>query len=256
VWYFRELEVERSYLSTVGLVALVVLLAEVDLELISIQMWFGSLASGTAIGIGVGLIGIYIFRKYAKNKWKNVFFFALAYAAYFVGLAFEISAIATTLAAALVVSTYGYSIGLWYRQKDIPAPSNMAFFFYLASGVWLLLGWQAHTEIDPVTMRGILPALAIIMLSIFVLRRFSPLSVEKQWLRLLRQLAGVLLLLLGALLLWPYEALLTTINVEIALVAAIFLILALRASIKPLFELIGLQLSWPNIEKENNQMKK
>jgi hypothetical protein len=126
----------------------------------------------------------------------------------------------------------------------------------LASGVWLLLGWQAHTEIDPVTMRGILPALAIIMLSIFVLRRFSPLSVEKQWLRLLRQLAGVLLLLLGALLLWPYEALLTTINVEIALVAAIFLILALRASIKPLFELIGLQLSWPNIEKENNQMKK
>ena len=33
VWYFREMNVERTYLSTVGLITLVILLVEIDLEL-------------------------------------------------------------------------------------------------------------------------------------------------------------------------------------------------------------------------------
>jgi hypothetical protein len=245
VWYFRELNVERSYLSTIGLVTLVVLLVEIDLALVSLQLWLGTLASGTAIGIAVGFFGIYLFRRLKQLKWKNTFFFAWAYVAYLAGLAFETSAIATTLAAALVVSTYGFSIGLWHRQKDIPVPSNFPFFFYLSAGIWITLGWQAHTVLDPVNLNGILPALAVITISILVIRRIAPISTENRWARLLRKETGVFLLLFGSVLFWPQEAFLTTISVEIALAAAVFLIVLLRFSIEPLFDLIGVQLSWP-----------
>jgi hypothetical protein len=250
VWYFRELNIERSYLSTVGLIALVVLLVEIDLVVLSINFWVGTLASGTAIGIGVGFLGIYLYRRLRRLKreieWKNAFFFGLAYFAYLAGIFFQTSAITTTLAAALVVSVFGYSTGLWYRQKDIPVPSNTPIFFYLAAGLWLALGWQAHVAIDPTSLMGILAALVVITLGILAAWKIAPLSSENRWSRLLRKEVGVLLLLLGSLLFWPQEAFLTTISVEIALVAGIFLIILLRVSIKPFFDLIGVQLSWPS----------
>lgn len=246
VWYFRQLNVERSYLSTIGIITLVVLLAEIDLALVSLQLWLGTLASGTAIGIALGFFGIYLFRRLKQFNNKNIFFFGWAYFSYLVGLAFETSAIATTLASALVVSTYGYSIGLWYRQKDIPVPSNTPFFFYLSALIWITLGWQAHTVIDPISLVGILPALAVITLSILIIRRVAPIAVENRWERLLRKETSVFLLLFGSVLFWPQQGSLTTISVEIALGAAVFLIVLLRFSIKPFFDLIGVQLSWPD----------
>ena len=245
VWYFRELNVERSYLSTIGLITLVVLLEEIDLALVSLQLWLGTLASGTAIGIGLGFLGIYLYRKFKQFKWKNAFFFGWAYVAYLVGIALETSAIATTLAAALVVSTYGFSIGLWLRQKDIPVPSNTPFFFYLSASVWLALGWQAHTVLDPTSLYGIFAALAVITLSILIIRRVSPISSENRWRRLIRKETSAFLLLLGSVLFWPQQAFLSTISVEIALGAAVFLIILIRYSIKPIFDLLGVQLSWP-----------
>jgi len=245
VWYIRELNVERSYLSTIGLITLVVLLEEVDLAVVSLQLWLGTLASGTAIGIGLGFFGIYLFRKLKQFKWKNAFFFAWAYVAYLVGIVFETSAIATTLAAALVVSTYGFSIGLWLRQKDIPVPSNTPFFFYLSAAVWLALGWQAHTVLDPTSLYGIFAALVVITLSVLIIRRVSPISSEDRWRRLIRKETSAFLLLLGSVLFWPQQAFLSTISVEIALGAAVFLIILIRYSIKPIFDLLGVQLSWP-----------
>jgi hypothetical protein len=245
VWYFRELNVERSYLSTIGLITLVVLLEEVDLALVSLQLWLGTLASGTAIGIGLGFLGIYLYRKLKQFKWKNAFFFGWAYVSYLVGIVFGTSAIATTLAAALVVSTYGFSIGLWLSQKDIPVPSNTPFFFYLSAAVWLALGWQAHTVLDPTSLYGIFAALVVITLSVLIIRRVSPISSEDRGRRLIRKGTSAFLLLLGSVLFWPQQAFLSTISVEIALGAAVFLIILIRYSIKPIFDLLGVQLSWP-----------
>ncbi len=245
VWYFRELNVERSYLSTIGLITLVVLLEEVDLALVSLQLWLGTLASGTAIGIGLGFFGIYLYRKLKQFKWKNAFFFGWAYISYLVGIVFGTSAIATTLAAALVVSTYGFSIGLWLRQQDIPVPSNTPFFFYLSAIVWLALGWQAHTVLDPTSVYGIFAALVVITLSVLIIRRVSPISTEDRGRRLIRKGTSAFLLLLGSVLFWPQQAFLSTISVEIALGAAVFLIILIRYSIKPIFDLLGVQLSWP-----------
>jgi hypothetical protein len=249
VWYFRELNVERSYLSTIGLVALVVLLVEIDLAVLSLRSWLGTLASGTAVGIAVGFVGIYLFRRVKQRKWKNVFFFGWTYVAYLAAIAIDTSAIAATLATALVVSTYGYSIGLWRRSGDIPVPSNTPFFFYLAAGVWITLGWQAHAVLSLTSLSGIFPVLVIVAISVLVIRKIAPILKEDRWIRLLRKETGVLLLLLGGILFWPQQAFLTTISVEIALLAALFLIILLRVSIKTLFELIGVQFSWTTENK-------
>jgi hypothetical protein len=255
VWYFRELNVDRSYLSTIGLITLVVLLLEIDLALVSLQLWLGTLVSGLAIGIAIGFLGVSFFRRFKHNKKKisGIFFFIWAYSAYLVGLIFETSAITTTLAAALVVSTYGYSIGLWYNKEDIPVPSNSPMFFYLSAGIWLALGWQAHTVLDPMSLFGILPALVVISTTIFVSRKIVPISTKNSWAMLLRKLGSVLLLLFGAMLFWPKQAFLTTVSVEIAIGAAILLILLLRYSIKPIFEFIGVELSWPVNDSTENQ---
>jgi hypothetical protein len=248
VWYFRELEVERSYLSTVGLITLVVLLVEIDLALYSWQIWLGTLASGIAIGLAVGFLGVYLLRKAKSFKWRNAFFFAGAYAAYLTGLLFETSAITTTLASALVISTYGLSTGLWERRKDIPVPSSFLFFFLLGSAIWILLGWQAHTSLTPASLYGILPALAVIAISILILRKLAPVSSENRWIRLIRKETGVFLLLLGSILFWPQQAFLSTLSVEIALVTAALLIILLRKAINPLLDLIGVDHNWSEIE--------
>lgn len=245
LWQLRELDVERTYLSTLGQISLAVLLVEVDLAVLSLRPWLGTLFSGLGIGTAVGFIGIYLFHKLKRAKFTHAFFFVWAYLAYLSGIAFGTSAIATTLAAALVVATYGYSVGLWITPQDIPVPSNTPFFLYLSAGVWLTLGWQAHAVVNPSNLLAIPVALAIITLSILIIRKIAPISTENRWLRLLRKEARMLLLLLGSMLLWPQHAFLTTISVEIALLAALVLIVLLRAFVRPFFDLLGIQLTWP-----------
>ena len=252
VWYFRELTVERSYLSTVGQVALAVLLVEIDLEVISLQFWVGTLLSGIAVGLAIGFAGIALYRRLKIPRLKNWFFFGWAYLAYLTGLALGTSAIAVTLAAALVVAAYGFSIGLWLRGSDIPLPAKTPPFFYLTAGVWILLGWQTHTSIDVSSLPGILAALVVTTVGLLVLRRTIPVSPEVNlWSNLLRKETGILLLVFGSILFWPRQALLTTISVEIALAAALLLIILLRELLKPLFEMMGVELSWPTDRDSN-----
>jgi NhaP-type Na+/H+ or K+/H+ antiporter len=227
-------------------VALAVLLVEIDLEVISLQFWVGTLLSGAAVGLGIGFAGVALFRKLKRPKVKNWFFFGWAYLAYLIGLALGTSAIAVTMAAALVVAAYGFSIGLWLRESDIPLPSKTPLFFYLTAGVWILLGWQAHTTVDPSSLPGILAALVVITAGILVLRRVVPVSEgDGRWSDLFRKETGVLLLLFGGILFWPRQALLTTLSVEIALAAALLLIILLKELLKPLFDMLGVELSWP-----------
>jgi hypothetical protein len=44
------------------------------------------------------------------------------------------------------------------------------------------------------------------------------------------------------------ETTLTAWNVEVALISAVLLIFLLRETIKPIFALFGIQLSWPSDE--------
>ena len=246
VWFFRELKAGRTYLSTIGQVALAVLLVEIDLEVISLQFWVGTLLSGVAVGLAIGFAGIALYRRLRLPQLRNWFFFIWAYLAYLTGLALGTSAIAVTLAAALVVAAYGFSIGLWLRGSDIPRPSNTPLFFYLTAGVWILLGWQTHTSVDIGSLPGILIALVVSTAGTLVLRRVIPIAEgDPRWFDLIRKETAFLLLLFGSILFWPRQALLTTISVEIALAASLLLIILLKELLKPLFDMLGVELSWP-----------
>ncbi len=246
VWYFRELKVERTYLSTIGQVALAVLLVEIDLEVVSLQFWVGTLLSGIAVGLAIGFTGIALYRRLKLPQLRAWVFFVWAYLAYLTGLALGTSAIAVTLAAALVVAAYGFSIGIWLRGSDIPRPSNTPLFFYLTAGVWILLGWQTHTSVDIGSLPGILTALVVITAGSLALRRVLPIiEGNTRWSDLIRKETAVLLLLFGSILFWPRQALLSTISVEIALAASLLLIILLKELLKPLFDMLGVELSWP-----------
>jgi hypothetical protein len=246
VWYYRELNVERSYLSTIGLITLVLLLVEIDIALLSVRYWLGTLASGLAVGIAMGFLGLEIYRRLRRQQFKGGFFIVWAYLAYLIGLALGTSAIAVTLAAALVVAAYGFSIGLWNKPEDIPVPANTPAFFFLASGIWLILGWQAHTTPQFSILPGVLAALAVIAAAILVVGRTTLAGDgEDRLMGLVRKETGVLLLLIGSVILWPGEAFVTTISVEMALLIAAFLIVLLRFVLVPLFDLLGIELSWP-----------
>lgn len=246
VWYYRELKVERSYLSTIGLITLVLLLAEIDIALPSVRFWLGTLASGLAVGIAMGFLGLEVYRRIRRQKFKDGFFILWGYLAYLVGLGLGTSAIAVTLAAALVVAAYGFSIGLWNKPEDIPVPANTPALFYLAAGIWLILGWQAHTTPQFTILPGVLIALVVIAAAILVVGRVAKSSDgEDRLMSLVRKETGVLLLLTGSIILWPADAFLTTISVELALLIAAFLIVFLRIVLVPLFDFLGIELSWP-----------
>jgi hypothetical protein len=111
--------------------------------------------------------------------------------------------------------------------------------------LWISLGWQAHTVYIPDNLPGIMIALAVITVAILIAWKVAPISKENRIHRLIRKETGVFLLLFGGEIFWPKQAFLTTTSVEIALGAAITLILLLRFSIQPIFDLIGVELSWP-----------
>ena len=54
------------------------------------------------------------------------------------------------------------------------------------------------------------------------------------------------LLLLGVLLLWPQEAVLTLIPLAVALLASLVVVLILRIVIYQAFDLAGIELRWPD----------
>lgn len=245
IWTLRELTVERSYLSTLGLVALAILLLEIDVAVISPRSWMGTLIAGVAFGLAVGFISLSIYRRLPPPVWRG-YFWITAYIAYLTGLVFGVSPIATTLATAIVVATYGYSTRLWPTPSDIPAPGQSLAFFTLASIVWLVLGWQAHIQPGATDLTGILAAMVVVTLGIIVIRNQVPLNQEKRWSRLVRKEIRVLLLLVGASFFWPLQADLTVLSVEIAILSAVLVIFLLRQSIKPIFDLFGIHLDWPS----------
>jgi hypothetical protein len=245
VWYFRESAVERSFLSTLGQISLVVLLTEIDLAIISWRSLFGSFFSGAAIGFVLGFVGLALYRQIKNPGLKKLYFFFWAYVTYLGGAALETSPIAATLAAAILVAVYGYNTGLWASRKEIPVPVRIPLFFYLSATAWLVLGWQASTNL-PLEKLVSLPVITVIVMGgVLVLRKLLPLNPADSELQFIKKSGAILMLLGGALLLWPAEGALSTLLVELAILISIALILLLREIIHPLFDLLEVPFYWP-----------
>ena len=245
VWKIRERSVDLSYLSTIGLVTLTTLLVEIDLAVVNVKDIIGGFLSGTSIGLALGALGIWLFMKINQEKWKTPFFYLWTYIVFSIGIFLDTSPIAITLASTIVISIYGKYKRIWTKERDISVPSNSSFFIYLFSLIWIGLGWQAHTSIESINFLSIFLSLLVIAIGILFVRKYAPITSENRWLKLFLQETSIFLFLISTILLWPEDAFLTALEVEIALGTAIFLIVLLRYWTKPIFEFFGVKLNWP-----------
>jgi hypothetical protein len=116
------------------------------------------------------------------------------------------------------------------------------------AGTWLLLGWQAHVPLTAVHITGIGLVLVAAAFGVLVGRWLDPMpeaSVQPLPQALLRKQGRVFLLLLGVLLLWPQEAMLTLFPLAVALLAALMIIFILRIVIYQILDMAGVELRWP-----------
>ena len=249
LWFIRELNIERSFLSTIGQITLVLLLAEIDIAMTSFPTWLGSLISGVSLGFLLGFLSILLYRRWYIKAWEIPYFFFWSYLSYGISLLLQVSPIASTLAAALIAAAYGYNTGLWQNDKEFPNLTSTPVFLIVSSGVWLLLGWQAEAIIIPGSLPGVPAALLILLAGVLITRKFYPRLEYDTWLRLLQKGINTLLLLTGGILLWPRQAYLTTFSVELALIGSVFLIFLIRETVRPIFDFIGIRLDWPHVEE-------
>ena len=249
MWQLRERATGSSDLGAFGQLTLALLLVEVDVALHPLGPFLGSLFSSAALGLFLGFVGVRLAPRFPAGRTRNLFYLGLIYFAYLAGVLIGLSGVTMATMTGLVVASYSYSVGLWPTKEEWPAPLNQGVVFVLMAGTWLLLGWQAHVPLTTVHITGIGLVLVAAAFGVLVGRWFDPIpeaSVQPLPQSLLRKEAKVFLLLLGVLLLWPQNAVLTILPLAVALLAALVIIFILRVVIYQVLDMAGIELRWPD----------
>ena len=249
MWQLRERATGSSDLGAFGMLTLALLLVEVDVALHPLGPFLGSLFSGAALGLFLGFVGVRLAPRFPAGKTRNLFYLGLIYFAYLAGVMIGTSGVTMAIMTGLVVASYSYSVGLWPTKEEWPVSLNQGWVFVLMAGTWLLLGWQAHVPLTAVHITRIGLVLVAAAFGVLVGRWLDPMpedSVQPLPQSLLRKQGKVFLLLLGVLLLWPQEAVLTIVPLAVALFAALVGILILRLVIFEILDLVGVKLRWPD----------
>jgi NhaP-type Na+/H+ or K+/H+ antiporter len=245
VWQVREQSSQRTYLSVFGLLAVAFLLAEVDLTLHSVGTWLSTLLAGAGFGLVFGVLTVSVAKHLVSPEARNWFLLGVAYGTYLFGVVLDISGIALTLMTGLVAAIYGRHAGVWPNERSLPSPLNRASAFWMLSGVWLLLGWQAHVPLTAVRVAGMgfgLIAVAVGLLVGWWLAPPHENETRSLWRRLWLNERKVFLLVGGKLLLWSPAIMLEPLIVIIALVGSSVVIGLLHYILYPFFQLIGVEL--------------
>ena len=249
MWQLRERATGSSDLGAFGQLTLALLLVEVDVALHPLGPFLGSLFSGAALGLFLGFVGVRLAPRFPPGKARNLFYLGLIYFAYLTGVMIGTSGVTMAIMTGLVVASYSYSVGLWPTKEEWPVSLNQGWVFVLMAGTWLLLGWQAHVPLTAVHITGIGLVLVAAAFGVLVGRWLDPMpeaSVQPLPQALLRKQGKVFLLLLGVLLLWPQEAMLTLFPLAVALLAALVIIFILRIVIYQVLDMVGIELRWPD----------
>ena len=249
MWQLRERATGSSDLGAFGMLTLALLLVEVDVALHPLGPFLGSLLSGAALGLFLGFVGVRLAPRFPAGKTRDLFYLGLIYFAYLAGVMIGTSGVTMAIMTGLIVASCSYSVGLWPTKEEWPASLNQGWIFVLLAGTWLLLGWQAHVPLTTVHITGIGLVLVAAAFGVLVGRWFDPIpeaSVQPLPQSLLRKEAKVFLLLLGVLLLWPQNAVLTILPLAVALLAALVIIFILRVVIYQVLDMAGIELRWPD----------
>ena len=256
IWQVHEHQTGSTDLGVFGPLTLALLLVEVDVLLHPLGSFLGSLFTGVGLGLILGIIAAQVAVRIPIGKKRFIYYFALAYVSYLIGSILGTSGIAMAISTGLVLTTYSYSTGKWTATDEIPFLLNNTWIFALLAGAWLFMSWQAHV---PVTQEQLIAsgvgvtaaALSILIRRIYQIstRNYSGRSFLNEFFRKERK---VLLLILGALLVWPRQAVLDSLPLVTALIAAFVLILILRIALDSVFELMGVELRMPK-ESSNDE---
>jgi len=249
IWQVHEQQTGSTDLGIFGPLTLALLLVEVDVSLHPMGSFLGSLFTGVGIGLFIGIIAAQVAVRIPVGNMRFIYYFALSYVSYLIGSMLGTSGIAMAVTTGLTVTTYSYSTGKWATHDEIPFMLNLNWIFALLAGAWLLLSWQAHV---PATQEQLVASgVGVIAAALSILiRRIYEKSLTKHTRKsflneFFRKERKVLLLILGALLVWPRQAVLDYLPLVSALIAALVLILILRIVLEPIFELMGVKLRLP-----------
>jgi len=248
VWQARERATGSNDLGAFGQLTLALLLAEVDVTLHPLGPFLGSLFTGAGLGLLLGYIGVRVAFRLPPGEARNLFCLGLAYLAYLVGAMPGTSGVAAAAMTALMVAVYGYNVGLWPTMATLPAPLDRRGIFLLMAATWLLLGWQAHVPLATTHVMGIGLGLVAAAVGVLVGRWLAlpPVGAVRPLSKaLLRKQRKVFLLLLGALLLWPREAVLGPWPLTVALLAALATMFILRTMLHGVLGLLGIEIRQP-----------
>ena len=252
MWQVRERAVGSTELGAFGQLVLAFLLVEVGVILHPLNLFLGSLFVGASLGLILGYVGVRLAFRLPVGDARNYFCLGLAYVAYLAGALIGGSAVVTAAVTALTVSVYGYNVGLWPTTLMLPAPLNRSGVFVVLTGIFLLLGWQAHVPLTGARVAGIGLGLVAAAMGIMLGRWLAPLPEEATLplhQALLRKERKVALLLLGTLLLWPQEALLEPWPLALALLGALVAIFFLRIMLDPVYDLFEIERRPPGVSR-------
>ena len=248
MWQLHERDIGSSDLGAFGQLTLAFLLVEVDAALHPLGPFLGSLFSSAALGLLLGFVGAKLAPRLPAGNARNLFYLFLIYFAYLAGVVIGTSGITMAIMTGLVVASYSFSVGLWPTKEEWPASLNQWWVFVPLAGIWLLLGWQAHVPLTAVHLTGIGLVLVAAAISVLIGRWLAPMPedfVQPLPQSLFRKERKVFLLLLGVLLLWPQEAVLTPLPLAVALLAALVIIFILRIVIYQVLDMAGIEQRWP-----------
>lgn len=241
IWRAGESESKASYMSQVGPVAIIFLLAEVEAAIQSPNRYMGGIFSGIFFGAVFAAIGISLIRRLPK-KWHAWIGIGQVYLAYWFSFLAGVSAVSAAVFSVMVYFWLNRYFKLGLHEDPPPAPLNTWPGFLAILGLFLLLGLDGHQTISPLILVEVLIGTMIGLGITWLGMRWNIAAFDDGcafWQTALR----IVILLFPTLLIWPRDLIQEPIQLAVAIGLAVLVIG---------FAHLGLEFYFPNGPNRNN----
>lgn len=222
IWRTGESDVESSYMSQMGTLTLIFLLAEVEGAVQSPNYFLGGIFSGAFFGMMIALSSLYLLRKVSPSFYSWICI-GQVYAAYWLSYFIGVSAVTAALLSVITFVWFNQYRQFDFRVKNLPAPLNSWLGFSGVLGLFLLLGWQAHQAVSVLLVTEVIAGTLLGLVIIWLGRKWDIPAFHKErpyWMAGAR----IALLLFSALLLWPRTNLYQPIQLAVAIGLSVLVI--------------------------------
>jgi hypothetical protein len=218
LWRTGEGDESPAFISQIGPLTIIFLLVETAPAVETPNRYLGGVASGLAVGIVIALGAVWLVSR-VKERWHDPIAVGQVYLAFALATLFEVSAVACALASVVVYYLAAVRRGVFRGGQMRPQPFNSWPGFLALLAVFVFLGWQAHqTLTGPVALEVGVGALIGLVVALGGQRLRIPVFSASGSVVIAAIRAAMLVL--AALLLWPRDAPLTALALDLAVIAA------------------------------------